>query len=75
MLSLPSHLKCNFLIVSKFVLDVNGRVCDDAGSDDVPLDSESGLWSDGIELSSSADWTCYSPLSASFHAVGPAIHI
>ena len=39
----PSHLKCNLLIVFKTFLDVHGRGCDDAGSDDVPLDSESGL--------------------------------
>ena len=26
-----------------FVLDVHGQGCDDAGSDDVPLDSESEL--------------------------------
>ena len=67
MLSLPLHLKYNFLIVSKtYFLDVRGRGCDffkgvsslssvclagnvdsleddDAGSDDVPLDYESGL--------------------------------
>ena len=33
---------------------------DDAGSDDVSLDSES----DGIEISSSATWTCYHSLYA-----------
>ena len=44
MLSLPLHLKYNFLIVYKtYFLDVHGRGCDDAGSDDVPLDSESEL--------------------------------
>ena len=43
MLSLPSHLACNFLIVFKLSLNVHGRGFDDAGSDDVPLDSESGL--------------------------------
>ena len=44
-------------------MDVHVQGCDDAGSDDVPLDSESGLWSDGIELSSSAAWTRSSSLS------------
>ena len=38
---MPSHLICNFLIFFNFFLDVHGRGCDDAGSDDVPLDSES----------------------------------
>ena len=39
---------------------------DDTGLDDVFLDSESKLWSDGIEISSSAAWTRYYYLSASF---------
>ena len=43
MLLLPSHLKCNLLIVYKTFFDVHGQGCDDAGSDDVPLDYESGL--------------------------------
>ena len=30
---------------------------DDASSDDVPLDSESELWSDGIKISSYDAWT------------------
>ena len=43
MLSMPSHLICNFLIFLKHFLDVHGQRCDDTGSDDVPLDYESGL--------------------------------
>ena len=49
MLSMPSHLICKFLVFFTFFY-VHGRECDDAGPDDVPLDSESGLLSDGIEL-------------------------
>ena len=41
---MPSHLICNFLgFFSNFSFDVHGQGCDDAGSDDVPLDSESEL--------------------------------
>ena len=42
MLPMPSHLICNFLVFFVF-LDVHGGGCDDAGSDDVSLDSESEL--------------------------------
>ena len=42
MLSMPSHLICKFLVFFTFFY-VHGRECDDAGSDDAPLDSESEL--------------------------------
>ena len=39
---------------------------DDAGLDDVPLDSESELWSDRIDSTSSAARSSSSSLTASF---------
>ena len=39
---------------------------DDAGLDNVPLDSESELWSDGIDFTSSAARSRSSSLTASF---------
>ena len=46
---------------------------DDAGSDDVPIDSESELLSDVIDSTSSAARSRSSSLTASFYAVGLAI--
>ena len=53
--------------------NVDSLEYDDAGSDNVLLDYESELWSDGIDSTSSAARSRSSSLTASFYVVGLAI--